>query len=145
MRYLFILAIGLFSTQTLSAQLSQVIHQTFDIDEVEAISLDIVGEYEIEKWAGNTVMTETSIQIYDATPSIFKHFVKAGRYEILGENNEANYQLSSKDTDRRTIRTKRGDCYEFIKIRVFIPEDFDIVDQKQLVRSVEEASTTDNN
>lgn len=145
MRYLFILAIGLFSTQTISAQLSQVIHQTFAIDEADAISLDIVGEYEIEKWAGNTVMTETSIQIYDATPSIFKFFVKEGRYEILGESKDTDYQLSSKDTERRTIRTKRGDCYEFIKIRVFVPEDFDVVDQKKLVRSTEEEPTTDNN
>ena len=62
-------------------------------------------------------MTETSIQIYDASPGIFSHFVKEGRYEILGENGDANYQLKSKDTERKTIRTKRGDCYEFVKIK----------------------------
>ena len=144
MKYLFILAIGLFSIST-HAQLSQVLHQTFDIDEANAISLNIVGEYEIEKWPGNTIMTETSIQIYDASPSIFQHFVKAGRYEILGESADVSYQLSSKDIERKTIRTKRGDCYEFVKIRIFVPEDFEVVDSKNLVRSNDEVASENNN
>ncbi len=139
MRLLITLAIGLLSFQTINAQLSQVIHQTFDIDEAASVSIDLVGEYEIEKWAGNTIMTETSIQIYDATPSILKYFVRTGRYEILGKDNDSSYNLSAKDTERKTIKTKRGECYEFVKIRVFVPEDFDIDNPKQLVRVIEEA------
>ncbi|MEM9824227.1 MAG: hypothetical protein AAF985_24290 [Bacteroidota bacterium] len=145
MKYLFVLALGLFSIQITSAQLSQVLHQTFELDEIDAVSLNIVGEYEIEKWAGNTIMTETSVQIYDASPSIFKHFVREGRYEILGESADAGFKLSSKDVERKTIRTKRGDCYEFIKIRIFVPEDFDLVDNKNLVRREDEVTSENNN
>ncbi len=144
MRFLFLLTVGLLSFQTINAQLSQVIHQTFDIDEATSISLNLVGEYEIEKWPGNTIMTETSVQIYDATPSILKHFISAGRYEILGESTDDSYGLTAKDSERKAIQTRRGDCYEFIKMRVFVPEDFDVVDQKNLVRVIEEEVSTNN-
>lgn len=144
MRFLSLLIIALLSTQTVNAQLSKVIHQTFDIDEAASVSINLYGEYEIEKWPGNTIMTETSIQIYDATPSILKHFIKAGRYEVEGEGDNDSYHLSSKDTQRKAIRTKRGECYEFIKLRIFVPEDFDIVDQKKLVRVVEEEISKNN-
>ena len=120
--------------QSANAQLSKVLHQTFEIDEVSTISLNLVGEYEIEKWAGNSILTETSIELYDAKPGIFEHFIKEGRYEIVSDINEGSAALSSKDSERKTIKTKRGDCYEFIKLKIFVPDDFNIDDPKHLIR-----------
>jgi len=134
MKIFMALFISLFYFQISSAQLTKVLHQTFDIGEAETVSLGITGEYKIEKWAGNTIMTETSIELYDATPNILKYFVKAGRYEIEGEENNTSYKLASKNAERKAIRTKQGECYEFVKIRVFVPEDFDIVNDNSLVR-----------
>ena len=79
-------------------------------------------------------MTETSIELYDAKPSILNYFVNDGRYEILIEDSNASVSLSSKMKERKPIKTKNGECYEFIKIRIFVPEDFDIVNENSLVR-----------
>ena len=131
-------------SQLATAQLSKVLHQSFEIGDVKTVSLNLVGEYEIEKWAGNTILTETSIEIYDAKPGIFNHFVKEGRYEIIADVQEATATLTSKDRERKSIRTKKGECYEFIKLKIFVPDDFNIDDSINLVRqSISEASTND--
>lgn len=131
-------------SQLANAQLSKVLHQSFEIGDVKTVSLNLVGEYEIEKWAGNTILTETSIEIYDAKPGIFNHFIKEGRYEIIADVQEATAALTSKDSERKSIRTKKGECYEFIKLKIFVPDDFNIDDPINLVRqSISEASTID--
>lgn len=134
MKFLSIILLFCFSAQTVNAQLSKVIHQTYDINDAETISLQITGEYKIEKWAGNTIMTETSVELYDAKPSILKYFVENGRYEIVAEDKDATYSLKSKDSERKAIKTKKGECYEFVKIRIFVPEDFEVVNENSLVR-----------
>jgi len=120
---------------TAEAQLQKILHQSFEIEEVASISLDLYGEYEIEKWAGNTILTETSIQLYDANPNIFKFLVKNGRYEIESGGEGELFSLTSKDKQRRSIKTKEGECFEFVKLKIFIPEDFEIVDTKNLKRA----------
>ncbi len=128
----------LFFATIANAQLQKILHQSFEIDAVTSISLDLHGEYEIEKWAGNTILTETRIQIYDASPSILRYFVENGRYDIEGAAEETTFSMVSKVKDRKSIKTKEGECYEFIKVRILVPEDFTIVDQKQLVKNSEQ-------
>jgi len=129
----------LFFALNAEAQLQKILHQSFDIEEVNSISLDLYGEYEIEKWAGNTILTETHIQLYDATPSILRFFVEQGRYQIEGSaSNETSFSMVSKDKVRKSLKTKEGECYEFIKVRILVPEDFTINDQKSLVRNTEQ-------
>ena len=61
MRFVSIGFFLIFFFQVASAQLTKVLHQTFEIDSVENVSISVVGEYEIEKWAGNNILTETKI------------------------------------------------------------------------------------
>lgn len=129
----------LFFALNANAQLQKILHQSFEIEEVNSISLDLYGEYEIEKWAGNTILTETHIQLFDATPSILRFFVEQGRYEIEGSlNNETSFTMASKDKERRSLKTKEGECYEFIKVRILVPEEFTITNEKSLVRNTEQ-------
>ena len=146
----------------------KTLHQTFEIEEVERLTFDLFGEIEVEKWEGNTVLTETNIELHDATKGIFNHYLKEGRYEIVladspnsnGTASTGGYALNEdyfnddettpsteveeapiepeeiaapevggayltvKEGDRKPIRTRDGECLEIIKIRVFIPLDF---------------------
>ncbi len=129
----------LFFALNANAQLQKILHQSFEIEEVNSISLDLYGEYEIEKWAGNTILTETHIQLYDATPSILRFFVEQGRYEIEGNiSNETSFAMVSKDKVRKSLKTKEGECYEFIKVRILVPEDFTVSNETSLVRNTEQ-------
>ena len=147
MRIFSIMILSLFFVQIANAQLTKVLHQTFEIDSVEKITLSLVGEYEVEKWAGNTILTETKIEIYDATKGIFKFFIEEkGRYDIVAEIDGMNATIFSNDSERRTIKNKETDkeCYEFIRLKIFVPEDFNIDDPINLIRAnVSEASANE--
>ncbi len=139
---------------TAEAQLQKILHQSFELDEIDHIALDLYGEYDIETWAGNTILTETSVQLYGANPSLLKFLVKKGRYEIESKGDGGTMSLTSKDKNRTLMKYKGEDCFEFVKLKILIPEDFNIVSNKKLQRIQEtdeatttttESTTTDNN
>ena len=133
--------------QLAQAQLTKVLHQTFEIDSVDKITLDLYGEFTVEKWAGNTILTETKIEIYDASPGIFKFFIEEkGRYDIIAEIDGMTASIFSNDSERKTIKNKQTDteCFELIKLKILVPEDFNIEDPRNLIREIDsEASTND--
>jgi hypothetical protein len=91
-------------------QLEKTIHQTFDIGEKTAISLDLFGEYTLEHWAGNNILVETNVQLFNSTSSVLKHFIeKDFRYQIdMDTLNETSLHLVSHDKKRISLRTKTG-------------------------------------
>lgn len=147
MRILYIVFFFAFSTQVASAQLTKVLHQTFEVDSVDKITLSLVGEYEVEKWAGNTILTETKIEIYDASPGIFKFFIEEkGRYDIVAEIDGMTASLFSNDSERKTIKNKENDteCFELIKLKIFVPDDFNIDDPVNLIRVIDSEATAND-
>ncbi|HFA51103.1 MAG TPA: hypothetical protein ENJ95_18985 [Bacteroidetes bacterium] len=126
-----------FCLATLSfSQLEKTIHQTFDVSQSNAISFDLVSDSTvIVPWAGNNVLTETKIELYDASPSILKHFIeKDQRYAIQADSTSGVFRLSSVKMKREPIRTKNGECYENVQIRLFVPDDFELQGKNKLVR-----------
>jgi len=120
------------------AQLERTIHQTFEIGDASRISLDLVGELETQPWAGNNVLTETKIQIFDASPAILKYFIEeVHRYEIQADTSAENQiVLKSFDKERKTVKTKKGECFEYVHVLVYVPEGFKKVDEVTLVRKL---------
>ncbi|MFT4760680.1 MAG: hypothetical protein ACI9XO_004354 [Paraglaciecola sp.] len=117
----------LFTFSNAQAQLEKVMHQTFEVGSMEGISLDLTGEYTIEKWAGNTIMTETKVELYEASPAILNHFIrKAKRYEVVADTVNTQLMLSSLDKERKPIRTKTQECPEIVHVRIFIPDTFEM-------------------
>lgn len=102
---------------------AQVIHQSFEMGERKAITLSLDIPYEVETWAGNTILTETKVKMDNIPPKILKHFINQGRYEIIENNSDSAIELSLKEADRRPIRTKNGEATETINIKIYVPED----------------------
>ena len=146
MRFFSIFFFFILWTHVVNAQLTKVLHQTFEIDSVENLTISIVGEYELEKWAGNNILTETKIEIYNTTAGTFKYLIEEKkRYEIVAEINSTSASLFSFDSKRASIKNKETgkECYEFIKVKIFVPDDFNIDDPVNLVRA--SASETSSN
>ncbi len=146
MRFFSIFFFFIFWTNIVNAQLTKVLHQTFEIDSVENLTIGIVGEYELEKWAGNNILTETKIEIYNTTAGTFKFLIEEKkRYEIVAEINSTKASIFSFDSKRASIKNKETgkECYEFIKVKIFVPDDFNIDDPVNLVRV--RASETSSN
>jgi len=120
-------------SQSCWTQTVKIIHQVFEVDTISEISLDLHGEYELQAWAGNTVMSETRIKIYDAPQHVVNHFIdEKGRYAIDATSAEAKLLLTSKDKERVEIKYKGIHCYEEVGLRLYVPDSFEIIDQQTL-------------
>ena len=135
---LFLVLVTLSWGTTLAAQLKETVHQTFEIDEVQSINLDIAGDFEIVKWAGNTLMSKTYIELSDAKPSILNYYLKEGRYELEGNATGESFSLVAKDKVRKAIRFKDLTCYEYTNVVIYVPDDFVEVSKTSLVRQSED-------
>lgn len=120
-------------------QTKKTFHQVINLDEVQSVQMDLYGEYEFEEWAGNTIMTETKVDIYDASPAIVTFFCEqVKRYEILVDTTATSLTLRSKDKQRRTIRYKDQECFEQTKVKIYYPDTFEPLNDTVLQRKQKE-------
>jgi hypothetical protein len=130
----------LLTATALQAQMERVIHQIFEVGEAQKIQLDLVGTYNLQPWAGNNIMSETKIQLYDAPSHVLDFFIKEkGRYEILDSlTQDSILFLAANDKERSGIQYKGTSCYEVVEVRIFVPDSFEILDPTILRRKEEE-------
>ncbi|MFK8055910.1 MAG: hypothetical protein AB8F78_07320 [Saprospiraceae bacterium] len=115
----------LFLIGSLFGQFSKTVHHTFEADSAQTITINIEGEVIVEAWEGNTVLVETNIRLYNASKSLFEFMVEEqGRYEVLGNISGQTLAITSKDSERRIIQTKKGQANEEIFVRVRLPKKF---------------------
>jgi len=124
---------------TLQAQLQRVMHQTFETAGTDGVQLQLVGDITVESWAGNLIMTETTVQLQNASPSIFDHFIEMGRYEVLEmrAKEDSTLKLVSKDPVRPKVKSSRGEFRETVQVRVFMPEFFESASDSLWTRRIE--------
>ena len=126
MRWLILSASFLLLSPALWSQNEKIIHQTFDLSGIQELTLDLVGEVEIEFWAGDNILSETNIQLYDAAPHVLDFFIKEKkRYEILELREEERLALRSADPLRDPIQYRGATCFEVTHLRVFVPDSFE--------------------
>jgi hypothetical protein len=130
----FLLSFLMVSTKT-EAQVEKTIHQTYNVEGAQTITIQIKsGEYEIENWAGNTILIETNIKLEQATTQILNYVVEQGRYQVILDQNEGAFTLKDKEPIRNRLRSKTGDCVENITMKILVPDEFTIVGLSQLLR-----------
>lgn len=105
-----------------NAQMERTIYQVFPADSVPTIAIDIPGTYEIVAWAGDNIMTETKIQVWNASPDIVKFLIENGRYQLAADKKEQALTIEAKLKERKPIKTPRGECTEIITLKIFVPD-----------------------
>lgn len=113
----------------LSAQMERTVYQVFEVDSVQTVTLDIVGfTYpELHVWAGNSVMTEANIQVWDASPEVVNFLIGEGRYAFESERNADTLRVFTKVRQRKDIKLPgmRTKCVEQTTVKVFIPDIYE--------------------
>lgn len=107
------------------SQWREILHQTFEVDSIREVSLDIFGDYQVEMWAGNTILTETKVGIDCGNKNILTFLIEEGRYDLEGKSSNGNLLIVSKDKVRNPMRRNDKDCQELFQVRIFIPDDFE--------------------
>ncbi|MEN0002951.1 MAG: hypothetical protein AAF798_02360 [Bacteroidota bacterium] len=115
-------------TTTVWGQHVKVLHNSFQLDSLKMLSVDFLGTYEVEPWAGDAVLVETTIKLYDASSGILEYLIENERYKIDADTiDETGLHLFSVKKERKIVRTSKGESREEVKVRVFLPDTFNQV------------------
>lgn len=111
---------------SLSAQTETVIHQTFMVDSIKSLTLNLYGDYDIDFWAGNTILAETKVQLFNGPEHVLKFFIEEQqRYQINDTLVDSTaLLLVSHVMDRKEIAYRGTPCREIVRLRLFIPDVF---------------------
>jgi len=112
-----------------SAQMERTVYQVFEVDSVQTVTLDIVNfTYpELHIWAGNSILTEANIQIWDASPEIVNDLIKEGRYAFDSEKSNESLRIFTTQRKREDVR-RQGTPSKFVEqttIKVFVPDIYE--------------------
>ncbi len=123
---------------TAQAQMERTMYQVFNVDSAKTISLDIVGIYEIHTWAGNSILVENNIQIWDASREILGFLIENGRYDIAMDSSAgptpSEMKIFTKIKERKPIKRPDGQkCLEIATAKIFIPDTFMVSEDKRVL------------
>ena len=124
-RALFVSIFLLFAIGAAEAQMERTMYQVFEVDSAKVVNLDLAGIYELQVWAGSSILVETNIQISHASPEILDYLIKQGRYDVVADTiSETVVKIKTKVRDRKPIKTPDGECTEIATTKLFIPDTF---------------------
>ena len=109
------------------AQLKKTLHKVFEVPETTNLLVFNIYEsdsYDIIPWAGNTIMTETQVEMYQASRGVFDFFLEEGRYDFITAPQSDSLVISSKDLLRRVIKLEDVEAVEKVHSRIYIPDYF---------------------
>lgn len=114
--------------------MERTLYQSYEIDSVRRVNLDLPEDFGLYAWAGNTVLVETHIQLFEASPALLDFFIKQKRYQIDMVRGTEEASLAPVQPDRKPIKTARGECTEIVTVKVFVPDTFEwaLEDKKHL-------------
>ncbi|MFZ4473790.1 MAG: hypothetical protein ACOYPR_01275 [Saprospiraceae bacterium] len=125
LRSLFLSLALLLACGTAHAQMERTMYQVFELDSAKVVDLDLAGIYELQVWAGSSILVETNIQISHASPEILDFLIKQGRYDVVADTiSETVVRIKTRIRDRKPIKTPDGECTEIATTKLFVPDTF---------------------
>jgi len=125
LRSLFVSLALLLVCETAHAQMERTMYQVFELDSAKVVDLDLAGIYELQVWAGSSILVETNIQISHASPEILDFLIKQGRYDVVADTiSETVVRIKTRIRDRKPIKTPDGECTEIATTKLFVPDTF---------------------
>lgn len=127
-------------------QSRKVFHQTFALDSIKVIYFDVIDSLKVEPWAGNVALTETKITILNASKGVVNYLVEEdGRYHVDIKIAQDTFSMVSRKRERPALHTADGRIMEEnVFIRVFVPENYQMVEPHIWVLPEEEEGQKQN-
>ena len=117
------------------AQMEKTLHQSFSLDSVDQVTFDLQEEIVVETWSGAGILTETKVELYYASRGLMKHFIEVQeRYGIEADGSSGTIRLVNTVPVRKTVNYKGQQCEEFITTKIYVPEEFELINGSTLKR-----------
>ena len=124
-----------------NAQKGKTFFHTFEVAEINTVKLQIPDEIKIEKWVNQTsILVELSVSLTHVSDPVYKFHMNSGRYDLTELDDEGSTLIIAPKRPKRSVI----DGVETVSVTVFVPEDFELLDDNTLVRKsqTEEAVTS---
>lgn len=106
-------------------QVQRILHQTLRVDSIQQIQINIPWDLTTKRWAGNQILMETEVKLFNAGTNIFEFYVSKGRYRIATDTLEpGSLYLRLEDEERAPIQTSKGFCMEEVQLIIYLPDEF---------------------
>jgi len=120
------------------AQMERTMYQVFEIDSAQTVDFAVAGDYEILTWAGNSILVETNVQIWEASREILGELIKIGRYDLAADSaavpNPKQIRIFTKNLERKPIKRLDGQkCLEIAVTKIFVPDTFLVSEDKKKI------------
>lgn len=107
------------------AQFSKTMHSSFPTDDIQTIKISLVDNVTVEHWAGNTILVQTDVRLYNASKGLFDFLTgEDGRYQVDAGTDGTTLNLVNVKPSRAELNSKQGTTREEINVKVLLPEDF---------------------
>lgn len=122
---LLLLGLSFLLQSVVTAQIHDRLHWVFPVDSVDQVDFDLVDPFVVDNWDGNQIMVTSEITVYNATKGIMKFFVEENkRWEIIDTLQNGILTIDSYQSRRAPIQSGGEECYEIVKVKVFLPSDY---------------------
>lgn len=134
------LSLTFLSCLSVDAQIHDRLHWIFPVDSVEQVAFDLVDPFEVTNWDGNQIMVTSEITVYNATKGIMKFFIEENRrWEIIDTLQAGILTIDSYQSRRAPIQSGGEQCYEIVKVKVFLPSTYEKLPDDEIWMRKEEA------
>ncbi len=136
----FLLSFIILGTVVSQAQIRHTFHETYNLKEIQSVSLDLEGDVKYLSWKGTSLMIEVTIQLENANKGTLNYLVKEKkRYDLKSNSTNATLSVESLHKDRKAVMTRDGTCDEYVGITVYYPDEFEVEGENTLKRTDKKA------
>ena len=117
------------------AQVEKIFFKTYNIsDGARHISIQSNDAFELRPWNGVQLMIETTARLDGGNMDLLGILIKEGRYNFDFEHKGEDDNLYPKLSVRPQIKNLGQICRETVKILIFVPDEFMILSQTELIK-----------
>jgi hypothetical protein len=105
------------------AQSSKTIHQTFQLDGVSKVNINVVGsKIEMRETKGSRVMVEMTIKLSVPNDRLLDFVINNGRYDLLKETDNTSGELVISSKRGNNVLIVQGkECFEEVSYVFYLP------------------------
>lgn len=117
------------------AQVEKIFFQTYNIgDGTRRITIQSNDAVELRSWNGAQMMIETTSRLEGGNMDLLGILIKDGRYNFDFEHSGEDIVLHARLSVRPKIKHLDQVCRETVKVLIYVPADFVILNQNELIR-----------
>ncbi len=115
----------LFTATAFAQQTEKTLVKSFNIDNVQEVTLDLDGSVEVKHWNNRLMRVQMTVALENGSVHMLKSLVTAGRYNLVSNEDGEEYTILAPNLARE-IKLRGEPLQEKVAYTIFAPENVSI-------------------